>query len=82
MGHLHCVLHRRHLGHSVVGSHKVPAEISLPRDIQTPEPPSLLQHLAEDPAAHTRAMSEFQHLQYWLMRLLHALRETFTYGAV
>ncbi|RMC10899.1 hypothetical protein DUI87_12612 [Hirundo rustica rustica] len=73
---------RRHLDYSIVGSHKVPAEISLPRVIQRAEPPNLFQPLAEDPAAHTRATSEFQHLQHRLVRLLRALTETFTRGAV
>ncbi|NXA93693.1 IPIL1 protein, partial [Melanocharis versteri] len=59
VGHLCHALHRKHLGHFIVGNCKVPAEISLPWDIQTAEPLNLFQQVAEDPAAHTRAMSEF-----------------------
>ncbi|NXE98731.1 IPIL1 protein, partial [Menura novaehollandiae] len=63
MGQLRRALQRRHLSHFIVGNRRVPAEISLPPDVQTAEPPNLFQHLAQDPAAHTKAMEEYLRLQ-------------------
>ncbi|NXI04023.1 IPIL1 protein, partial [Pachycephala philippinensis] len=54
-----CVEVRR-LNHFIVGNQRLPEEISLPPDVQMAEPPNLFHHLAQDSAAHSQAMSEYQ----------------------
>ncbi|XP_063253453.1 inositol 1,4,5-trisphosphate receptor-interacting protein-like 1 [Prinia subflava] len=63
-------LERKRLNHFVIGNKRLPQEISLPLDIASAEPPNLLHHLAQSPAAHSQAMSEYQDLQHRLESML------------
>ncbi|NXN82769.1 IPIL1 protein, partial [Bombycilla garrulus] len=60
--YLHCCLEEKHLNHFVIGNKKLPHEISLPLDIASAEPSNLFHHLAQYPAAHSQAMSEYEDL--------------------
>ncbi|XP_032917092.1 inositol 1,4,5-trisphosphate receptor-interacting protein-like 1 [Catharus ustulatus] len=64
-----CVLAKR-LNHFIVGNQRLPQNIRLPPDIQTTQPDNLFHHLAQEPAAHTQAMYEYQLLRQWLKRIL------------
>ncbi|NXU35435.1 IPIL1 protein, partial [Drymodes brunneopygia] len=55
-------LEEKYLNHFVIGNKRLPQEISLPPDIESAEPPNLFHHLAQYPAAHSQAMSEYQDL--------------------
>ncbi|KAM6444496.1 inositol 1,4,5-trisphosphate receptor-interacting protein-like 1 [Rhynochetos jubatus] len=70
MRYLHCCLEDKRLNHYFFGNEDVIEEIILPPAFQMAEPPNLFQHLAQDPAAHARAMTEFDELQERLTRLL------------
>ncbi|NXU92363.1 IPRI protein, partial [Xiphorhynchus elegans] len=63
MRYLRCCLLEKRLDHFIVGNQSVPEVIRLPPDVQNAEPPNLFHHLAQDPAAHTQAMSEFHLLE-------------------
>ncbi|XP_032942813.1 inositol 1,4,5-trisphosphate receptor-interacting protein-like 1 [Catharus ustulatus] len=62
-----CVLAKR-LNHFIVGNQRLPQHIHLPPDIQTTQPYNLFHHLAEEPAAHSQAMYEYQLLRKWFKR--------------
>ncbi|NWR84052.1 IPIL1 protein, partial [Furnarius figulus] len=62
MDYLRCCLLEKRLDHFIVGNQSVPEVIRLPPDVQNTEPPNLFHHLAQDPAAHTQAMSECREL--------------------
>ncbi|KAF4795377.1 inositol 1,4,5-trisphosphate receptor-interacting protein-like 1 [Turdus rufiventris] len=64
-----CVLAKR-LNHFIVGNQRLPQDIHLPSDILTTQPYNLFHHLAEQPAAHTRAMYEYHLLRKWFKRIL------------
>ncbi|NWX34177.1 IPIL1 protein, partial [Notiomystis cincta] len=55
-------LEEKRLDHFVIGNKSFPPEISLPLDVKSAEPPNLFHHLAQYPAAHCQAMSEYQDL--------------------
>ncbi|NXM92655.1 IPIL1 protein, partial [Oenanthe oenanthe] len=59
---LRCCLEKKHLSHFVIGNKRFPRQIRLPLDITSAEPPNLFHHLAQHPAAHSQAMSEYQDL--------------------
>ncbi|NWW37438.1 IPIL1 protein, partial [Panurus biarmicus] len=59
---LRCCLEEKRLNHFVIGNERFPQEISLPLDIASAEPANLFHHLAQDAAAHSQAMSEYQDL--------------------
>ncbi|TRZ16992.1 hypothetical protein HGM15179_010086 [Zosterops borbonicus] len=67
---LRSCLEEKCLNHFIIGNRNLPQEISLPLDISSAEPPNLFHHLAQDPASHSQAMSEYQDLQHRLARLL------------
>ncbi|NXO15630.1 IPIL1 protein, partial [Oriolus oriolus] len=56
---LHCCLEEKRLNHFIIGNNRFPQEISLPLDIASAEPPNLFHHLAQHPAAHSQALSEY-----------------------
>ncbi|NWI69142.1 IPIL1 protein, partial [Todus mexicanus] len=58
--HLHRCLENKCLNHFFFGNENVPREIILPPDFQTTETLNLFQHLAQDPAAHTKALRGFK----------------------
>ncbi|XP_054256648.1 inositol 1,4,5-trisphosphate receptor-interacting protein-like 1 [Indicator indicator] len=60
MQYLRCCLEKKHLHHFFIGNDNVPEEISLPPAYEMAEPLNLFQGLAQDPAAHTKALSEFE----------------------
>ncbi|NXT07142.1 IPIL1 protein, partial [Prunella fulvescens] len=64
MAYLHCCLQWKRLEHFVLGSERLPAEISLPPAAQRLEPLNLFEHLARDPAAHREAMQAYGQLQF------------------
>lgn len=70
MRYLRCCLEEKRLNHFFFGNETIPEEIILPPALQTAEPLNLLQDLAQDPAAHEQAMSEFRELQFRLRRQL------------
>ncbi|KAM6444533.1 inositol 1,4,5-trisphosphate receptor-interacting protein-like 1 [Rhynochetos jubatus] len=70
MRYLDDCLKEKRLNHFFFGNEHVPEEIILPPAFPTAEPPNLFQHLAQDPAAHARAMTEFDELQNRLTSLL------------
>ncbi|NWY74414.1 IPIL1 protein, partial [Erithacus rubecula] len=59
---LRCCLEEKRLNHFVIGNERFPQHIRLPLDIASAEPPNLFHHLAQHPAAHSQAMSEYQDL--------------------
>ncbi|NWR53249.1 IPIL1 protein, partial [Regulus satrapa] len=59
---LRCCVEEKCLNHFVIGNKKLPEEISLPQDIASSEPLNLFHHLAQSPAAHLQAKSEYQDL--------------------
>ncbi|NWZ35527.1 IPIL1 protein, partial [Brachypodius atriceps] len=59
---LRCCLEEKCLNHFVIGNRRFPQEISLPLDVASAEPLNLFHHLAQCPAAHSQAMSEYQDL--------------------
>ncbi|NWS48311.1 IPIL1 protein, partial [Probosciger aterrimus] len=59
MRYLRCCLEEKRLNHFFFGNEIIPEEIILPPALQRAEPLNLLQNLAQDPAAHEQAMSEF-----------------------
>ncbi|RMB98593.1 hypothetical protein DUI87_24809 [Hirundo rustica rustica] len=67
---LHCCLEEKCLNHFVIGNKRFPQEISLPLDVASAEPPNLFHHLAQYPAAHSQAMSEYQDFQHRLTSVL------------
>ncbi|NXK83398.1 IPIL1 protein, partial [Amazona guildingii] len=62
MRYLRCCLEEKQLNHFFFGNESIPKEIILPPALQRAEPLNLLQNLAQDPAAHEQAMSEFREL--------------------
>ncbi|XP_075609157.1 inositol 1,4,5-trisphosphate receptor-interacting protein-like 1 [Balearica regulorum gibbericeps] len=70
MQYLHCCLEKKRLDHFFFGNQNVPEEILLPPAFRMAEPFNLFQHLAQDPAAHAKALCEFDELQNRLTRLL------------
>ncbi|XP_064009877.1 inositol 1,4,5-trisphosphate receptor-interacting protein-like 1 [Pogoniulus pusillus] len=70
MQYLRCCLENKHLSHFFIGSESMPEEISLPPAYEMAEPLNLFQGLAQDPAAHTKAMHEFEESYDKLKRLL------------
>lgn len=63
MCYLRCCLEEKRLKHFFFGNEDMPEEISLPPDFQEAQPLNLFQHLAQDPAAQTEALKEFDELQ-------------------
>ncbi|CAN8210592.1 unnamed protein product [Coccothraustes coccothraustes] len=70
MAYLDRCLQLKRLEHFVLGSKRLPAEISLPPAMQRVEPPNLFEHLARDPAAHREAMQAYGQLRFRLWVLL------------
>ncbi|XP_027558197.1 inositol 1,4,5-trisphosphate receptor-interacting protein-like 1 [Neopelma chrysocephalum] len=68
--YLRCSLLEKRLDHFIVGNQRVPEEILLPPDVKTAEPPNLFHRLAQDPAAHTQAMMEYQELRDRIERIV------------
>ncbi|XP_033918397.1 uncharacterized protein [Melopsittacus undulatus] len=66
MRYLNRCLEEKCLDHFFFGNQKIPEEIVLPPFLETAKPFNLFQHLAQDPAAHERAMREFKELQHRL----------------
>lgn len=66
MHYLHCCLEEKRLKHFFFDNEDMPEEISLPPSFQGAQPVNLFQHLAQDPAAQTQAMKEFNELQFHL----------------
>ncbi|NWI45099.1 IPIL1 protein, partial [Picathartes gymnocephalus] len=62
MCYLRCCLEEKRLKHFFFGNEDMPEEISLPPAFQGAQPLNLFQHLAQDPAAQTEAMQEFDEL--------------------
>ncbi|NXP32532.1 IPIL1 protein, partial [Leiothrix lutea] len=62
MHYLRCCLEEKLLKHFFFGNEDMPKEISLPPAFQEAQPLNLFQHLAQDPAAHTKALKEFDKL--------------------
>ncbi|NXH24328.1 IPIL1 protein, partial [Myiagra hebetior] len=62
MRYLHCCVEEKRLKHFFFGNEDMPEEISLPPAFQTAQPHNLFQHLAQDPAAQTKALQEFDEL--------------------
>ncbi|NXA94539.1 IPIL1 protein, partial [Melanocharis versteri] len=62
MRYLRCCLEEKRLKHFFFGNEDMPEEISLPPAFQGAQPLNLFQHLAQDPAAQTEAMQEFDEL--------------------
>ncbi|XP_032548251.1 inositol 1,4,5-trisphosphate receptor-interacting protein-like 1 [Chiroxiphia lanceolata] len=60
----------KRLDHFIVGNQRVPEVISLPPEVQTAEPLNLFYHLAQNPVAHTQAISEYRNLRYRLKIML------------
>ncbi|KAL9853524.1 LOW QUALITY PROTEIN: inositol 1,4,5-trisphosphate receptor-interacting protein-like 1 [Geothlypis trichas] len=65
----HCLQLTR-LEHFVLGSERLPAEISLPPAMRGLEPPNLFEHLAQDPAALREARQTYGRLRFRLWVLL------------
>ncbi|NXW08853.1 IPIL1 protein, partial [Fregetta grallaria] len=63
MRYLRCCLEEKCLNHFFFGNENVPEEIILPTAFQTAEPLNLFQHLAQDPAAHPKALHKFDELR-------------------
>lgn len=61
MRYLRCCLEEKRLNH-FFGNENVPEEIILPPAFQTAKPLNLLEHLAQDLAAHAKALREFMEL--------------------
>ncbi|NXG42909.1 IPIL1 protein, partial [Psilopogon haemacephalus] len=55
-------LERRELSHFFLGNRNMPKEINLPPHFQASQPPNLLQHLVQNPAAHAKAMTQLEEL--------------------
>ncbi|XP_065541545.1 inositol 1,4,5-trisphosphate receptor-interacting protein-like 1 [Lathamus discolor] len=70
MRYLRYCLEEKRLNHFFFDNETIPEEIILPPALQRAEPLNLLQNLAQDPAAHEQAMSEFRELQFRLRREL------------
>ncbi|XP_051625790.1 inositol 1,4,5-trisphosphate receptor-interacting protein-like 1 isoform X4 [Manacus candei] len=68
--YLRCSLLEKRLDHFIVGNQRVPEVISLPLEVQTAEPLNLFYHLAQNPTAHTQAISEYRNLRYRLKIML------------
>ncbi|NXA19530.1 IPIL1 protein, partial [Ibidorhyncha struthersii] len=62
LSYLHGCLEEKRLDHFFFGNENMPEDIVLPPAFQTAEPINLFQHLMQDPAAHAKAMSEFDEL--------------------
>ncbi|NWV74782.1 IPIL1 protein, partial [Dasyornis broadbenti] len=60
--YLHCCLEEKRLKHFFFGNEDMPKEICLPPALQRAQPLNLFQHLAQDPAAQTEAIREFNQL--------------------
>ncbi|XP_064278640.1 inositol 1,4,5-trisphosphate receptor-interacting protein-like 1 [Passer domesticus] len=67
---LHLCLRAKCLHHFIVGNQRLPQDINLPADVQRAEPYNLLQHLAQQPAAHAHALYEYHILYKWFRRIL------------
>ncbi|XP_039561840.1 inositol 1,4,5-trisphosphate receptor-interacting protein-like 1, partial [Passer montanus] len=62
---LQLCLRAKCLHHFIVGNQRLPQDIHLPADVQRAEPYNLLQHLAQQPAAHAHALYEYHILYKW-----------------
>ncbi|KAL9849948.1 inositol 1,4,5-trisphosphate receptor-interacting protein-like 1 [Geothlypis trichas] len=60
----------KRLNHFIVGNQRLPEEISLPRDVQTAEPPNLFHRLVMDPVACSQGIGEYLDLQRRLVAIL------------
>ncbi|XP_064032449.1 inositol 1,4,5-trisphosphate receptor-interacting protein-like 1 [Pogoniulus pusillus] len=69
--YLHCCLQHRKLNFFFFGNAEMPQEIILPPDFHTSEPHNLLQHLVQSPAAHAKALRQFEEIQEELMNRLY-----------
>ncbi|NXJ70526.1 IPIL1 protein, partial [Rostratula benghalensis] len=70
MGYLRSCLEEKRLNHFFFGNENVPEDIVLPPAFRSAEPLNLFQCLVQDPAAHTKALCEFEELQGRLTKLL------------
>ncbi|XP_063251089.1 inositol 1,4,5-trisphosphate receptor-interacting protein-like 1 [Prinia subflava] len=70
MAYLGRCLQLKRLEPFVLGSKRLPAEISMPPAMAGLEPLNLFEHLARDPAAHRQAMHAYGQLRYRLWVLL------------
>ncbi|NXN15956.1 IPIL1 protein, partial [Indicator maculatus] len=62
MRYLHCCLVQKKLDFFFYGNAEMPEEIILPPELQTYEPHNLLEHLVQDPAAHAKALEQFEEI--------------------
>ncbi|KAM6360321.1 LOW QUALITY PROTEIN: inositol 1,4,5-trisphosphate receptor-interacting protein-like 1 [Alca torda] len=69
MWYLQGCLEEKRLDHFFFGNKKMPEDIVLPPAFQAAEPINLFQCLVQDPAAHAKALREFEELQDRLTRL-------------
>ncbi|NXV25342.1 IPIL1 protein, partial [Cepphus grylle] len=70
MWYLHGCLEEKRLDHFFFGNKNMPEDITLPAAFQAAEPVNLFQCLVQDPAAHAKALREFEELQDRFTRLL------------
>ncbi|KAM6360300.1 inositol 1,4,5-trisphosphate receptor-interacting protein-like 1 [Alca torda] len=70
MWYLRGCLEEKHLDHFFFGNENMPEDIILPTAFQAAEPVNLFQCLVQDPAAHAKALREFEELQDRFTRLL------------
>ncbi|XP_054056356.1 inositol 1,4,5-trisphosphate receptor-interacting protein-like 1 [Rissa tridactyla] len=70
MWYLHGCLEEKRLHHFFFGNENVPEDIVLPAAFQAAEPINLFQCLLQDPAAHAKALHDFEEVQGRLTRLV------------
>ncbi|KAM6140415.1 LOW QUALITY PROTEIN: inositol 1,4,5-trisphosphate receptor-interacting protein-like 1 [Pterocles gutturalis] len=70
MRYLHHCLEEKCLDHFFIGNENMTELASVPLPTREAEPLNLFQHLAQDPAAHAKALREFMDLRDRLIRLL------------
>ncbi|XP_063189714.1 inositol 1,4,5-trisphosphate receptor-interacting protein-like 1 [Chroicocephalus ridibundus] len=70
MWYLHGCLEEKCLHHFFFGNENMPEDIVLPAAFQAAEPINLFQCLLQDPAAHAKALREFEEVQGRLTRLV------------
>ncbi|XP_071414105.1 inositol 1,4,5-trisphosphate receptor-interacting protein-like 1 [Pithys albifrons albifrons] len=70
MQDLLCSVLEKHLDHFIVGNQHLPEVIRLPLNIQNTDPPNLFHHLARDPVAYNRVVSNYGKLADCIERIL------------
>ncbi|NWU59014.1 IPIL1 protein, partial [Dromas ardeola] len=70
MWYLHGCLEEKRLDHFFLGNENMPEDIILPPAFQAAEPTNLFHRLLQDPAAHAKALRDFEELKDRLTRLL------------